>query len=153
MNKLSAPTVPGLLDDVKGLSSCQHSRVDSPWAAAMAVRFKNRGGCCCAAVNDATRAMAATMEESIVTSWGNALCEALYWGELTRRNVCTTVSTISGPWYFRRSIGLPGDILGDRVPVWDFEAFNGTLACSVRRQQRSKRLYSQGFKAAMEITP
>lgn len=37
------PTVPGTLDCVNGLSSCQQARVDSPLCALMAVRF-NFGG-------------------------------------------------------------------------------------------------------------
>lgn len=35
--------VPASLDTIKGSESCQHSRIESPLAAEMAVRFKKEG--------------------------------------------------------------------------------------------------------------
>ena len=38
---MALPMVPGVVEIVKGSASCQHSSVDAPWAAEMAVWLRN----------------------------------------------------------------------------------------------------------------
>ena len=40
---IAVPIVPGVLDTVKGSASCQHSSVEAPLAAEIAVRFRYVG--------------------------------------------------------------------------------------------------------------
>ena len=41
--RVALPMVPGVVEMVKGSASCQHSSVEAPWAAEMAVRLRNEG--------------------------------------------------------------------------------------------------------------
>ena len=39
--KIAVPTVPAVLETVKGSANCQHCSTDAPFAAEIAVRLKN----------------------------------------------------------------------------------------------------------------